>query len=210
MLKRIAQVILSLLLPLAAPLALAAELAPDAQMKAMSEQVIGAIKKDKEILAGNPKRIAELVETKILPHFDFVRMTQMAMGPNWRRATREQQEQLTREFRTLLVHTYSGALTRYRDQTLDFKPARVQPGDSEVTVRSELRQPGAQAIAIDYQMQKEDAGWKVYDVKVGGVSLVTTYRDTFTDIVRSRGVDALVESLGNKNRENGSAAASKT
>ena len=196
---------LSLLLTLALPYAHAAGLAPDAQIKALYEQVVAAIKKDKEIRAGNPKKIAELVQTTILPNFDFARMTRIAMGANWRRATPPQQQRLISEFETLLVHTYSGAVSRYRDQTIEFKPVRMQAGDTEVTVRSELRQPGAQALAIDYAMTKEDQGWKVYDVSVGGVSLITTYRDTFTDTVRSRGVAGLIESLQSKNRENESA-----
>jgi len=207
MLKRAAQTTFLILSLLGAQAVFAAEQDPGVQMKTMSDEVIAAIKRDKEIAAGSPKKINELVETKILPNFDFTRMTQIAVGANWRKATPRQQEQLEREFRTLLINTYSGALTRYRDQKLEFKPARMQSGSSEVTVRSELKQPGAQALSIDYQMTKQDAGWKVYDVKIGGVSLVTTYRDTFTEIVRNGGVDALVESLSTKNRENATKAA---
>ena len=204
------QLFMSLLLSLVAPLAFAAELAPDAQMKALSAEVIAAIRKDKELHAGNPKKIAELVETKVLPHFDFQRMTQIAMGANWRRASSPQREQLIKEFKTLLVHTYSGAVTGYRDQVIEFKPVRMQPGDTDVTVRSELKQAGAQALSIDYLMTKEETGWKVYDVKVGGVSLVTSYRDSFAEIIRSRGVDGLISSLGSKNRNNEDKAAAKT
>ena len=208
--KAVKLLLVALALSFGAGSASAAELAPDAQMKALSEEVIAAIKKDRDILAGNPKKIADLVETRIVPYFDFLRMTQIAMGANWRRATSEQQEQLAREFKTLLVRTYSGAVTGYRDQTIEFRPARFQPGETDVTVRSELKQPGAQALAIDYQMAKAEAGWKVYDVRVGGVSLVTTYRDTFSDTIRSRGVDGLIDTLGGKNRDNDARAASKT
>jgi len=208
--KRVAQLAVSLLISLAAPLALAAELAPDAQMKALSEEVIAAVKKDKDLHAGNPRKISELVEIKVVPYFDFERMTQIAMGANWRRATPQQRAQLAAEFKTLLVRTYSGAVTGYRDQTIEFKPAHLRPGDTDVTVRSEFKQAGAQALAIDYQMAKADTGWKVYDVRVGGVSLVTTYRDSFADIVRSRGVDGLIDMLASKNHDNNARAASRS
>ena len=210
MLKSVARLVLSLMWSFAAPLAFAAELAPDAQMKALSEEVIAAIKKDKDLHAGNPKKIAELVEIKVMPHFDFRRMTQIAMGANWRRATPQQQDQLALAFKTLLIRTYSGAVTGYNDQVIEFKPAHLRPGDTDVTVRSQMKQTGAEALAIDYQMARADTGWKVYDVKVGGVSLVTTYRESFADVVRNRGVDGLIETLGSKNRDNNAKAASKS
>ncbi len=151
MLKSVAQLILSLLCSFVAPYVVAVELAPDAQMKALSEDVIAAIKKDKDLHAGNPKKISALVEIKVVPHFDFQRMTQIAMGANWRRATAQQREQLATEFKTLLVRTYSGAVTGYRDQRIEFKPAHIRPGDTDVTVRSEFKQSGTQALEIDYQ-----------------------------------------------------------
>jgi phospholipid transport system substrate-binding protein len=181
----------------------AEDLAPDVLVKSISEEVITIIKQDKEIQAGNPKKIADLVETKILPHFDFVRMTRIAMARNWRLASPEQQKELTREFRTLLVRTYSTALTSYRDQAIEFKPLRARPEDTEVTVRSEVRQPGAQPVSIDYEMEKTPDSWKVYDVTIGGVSLVTTYRETFAAEVREHGVDGLIKALASKNGQSG-------
>jgi phospholipid transport system substrate-binding protein len=186
---------------LLAPLALAQEVAPDALVRSVSQEVLEIIRKDKDIQSGNTKRTMDLVETKVLPHFDFAHMTALAMGPNWRRATADQQKVLTDQFRTLLVRTYSTALSSYKNHTIDFKPLRAQPGDTEVVVKSEVKQPGQQAVTIDYSMEKTAASWKVYDVAVGGVSLVTTYRDTFTNEVRQGGIDGLIRSLSDKNRQ---------
>jgi len=187
---------------LLAPAAQAQEIAPDVLVKTITQDVVAIIKQDKDIQAGNPAKITELIETKILPHFEFARMTQIAMGRNWRVASPEQQKELTSEFRTLLVRTYSTALTNYRNQVIEFKPLRAKPEDTDVTVKSEAKQPGAQAVTIDYEMEKTPGGWKVYDVKVAGVSLVTTYRETFAGEVREHGVDGLIKSLTAKNREN--------
>ena len=192
----------AVVLALAAPAATAQELAPDALVKAISTDVLAAIRQDKDIRAGNPKKIASLVETKILPHFDFAHTTRIAMGANWRRASAEQREQLVREFRTLLVRTYSSALANYRDQVIEFKPLRAQAGEAQVTVKSEVRQSGAQAVSIDYEMEKTPSGWKIYDVKIGGVSLAATYRDSFAEEVRNHGIDGLIDLLSGKNREN--------
>jgi phospholipid transport system substrate-binding protein len=193
----------SITLAFAVPLVLAQELAPDVLLKTISEDVLAAIKQDKDLQAGNPKKIASLIEAKILPHFDFAHTTRIAMGANWRRATAEQREQLTREFRTLLVRTYSRALAKYRDQAIEFKPLRAQPGDVQVTVRSEVRQAAAQAVSFDYEMEKTPFGWKVYDVKISGASLAATYRDTFAEEVRNRGIDGLIDLLSNRNRSSG-------
>lgn len=190
--------LLSFLLALFAPAAFGQ--APDVLVKGITEDVIQIIRKDKEIRSGNPKRIAEVVEVKILPHFNFARMTQIAMAVNWRRATPEQKKALTEEFRTLLVRTYSNALTAYRDQVIVFKPLRARPEDVEVTVRSEVKQKGAQSVALDYDLEKTPEGWKVFDVKVGGVSLITTYREDFAGQVRESGIDGLIKLLAAKNR----------
>jgi len=190
------------LLALLVPVAQAQEPAPDVLVKSITEEVVAVLKRDKDIQAGNPKKIEELIEAKVLPHFNFTRMTRIAMARNWRLATPEQQKELTGEFKTLLVRTYSTALSNYRDQVIDYKPLRAKPEDVEVTVRSEVKQSGSsQPVAIDYEMEKTPNGWKVYDVKVGGVSLVTTYRDTFTSEVKERGVDGLIKSLAAKNRQ---------
>jgi len=198
----------ALVLALAAPASPAEELTPDALVKTISTDVLAAIRQDKDIQAGNPNKIAGLVEAKILPHFDFAHTTRIAMGANWRRASPEQREQLVREFKTLLVRTYSSALAAYRDQVIEFKPLRAQPGDAQVTVRSEVRQSGAQAVSIDYEMERTPSGWKVYDVKISGASLAATYRDTFAEEIRNRGIEGLIDSLSNKNRQNDARPAS--
>jgi phospholipid transport system substrate-binding protein len=195
------RLLFALALLLFAPFALAQEIAPDALVKSVSQEVLDIIRKDKDIQSGNTKKTIDLIESKVLPHFDFARMTALAMGPNWRRATPDQQKLLTDQFRTLLVRTYSTALSSYKNHTIDFKPLRAQPGDTEVVVRSEVKQTGQQAVSIDYSMEKTQASWKVYDVAVGGVSLVTTYRDTFTNEVRQGGIDGLIKSLNDKNRQ---------
>lgn len=180
--------------------ALAQDAAPDALVRSITEDVVGALKRDKTMQAGETGKLAELVEARILPYFDFRRTTQIAMGANWRHATPEQQEQLTREFRALLVRTYSGALASYRDQTIEVRPLRMRPGDTEVTVRSLIRQAGAEPVQIEYDMERTANDWKVYDVRVSGISLVATYRTSFTEEVRNHGIDGLIQVLAAKNR----------
>ena len=174
---------------------------PDQLVQGITTEVIGIIKKDKEIQSGNPKRIQDLVEGRVLPHFSFTRMTQIAMAVNWRRASPEQQQALVAEFKTLLVRTYSNALSLYRDQVIEFKPLRARPEDTEVTVRSEIKQRGQQALSLDYEMEKTPQGWKVFDVKVGGVSLISTYREDFAGQIRDAGIDGLIKVLASKNRQ---------
>jgi phospholipid transport system substrate-binding protein len=186
---------------LALSVARAQETAPDVLLKTMSDEVIAEIRKDKAIQAGDAAKIAALVEAKIVPHFDFRRITQIAVGANWRRATPEQQERLTEEFRTLLVRTYSGALAGYRNHVIEFRPVRASPGDTEVTVRSQIRQPGAEPIAIEYDLAKAGPQWKVFDVRIGGISLVATYRTAFAEEVRNHGIDGLIGLLEKKNRQ---------
>ncbi len=199
--KIIFKLALALMAALAAPLASAQDVAPDVLLKSVTAEVIAIIRQDADIQAGNPAKVAELVETRILPHFDFVRMTQSAVARNWQLATPEQQQALTEEFRTLLVRTYSAALSGYRDQVVEYKPLRAEPGATEVTVRSDMRQPGRERLNIDYDMEKTPAGWKVYDIKIAGVSLVTTYRGTFATRVRDGGIEGLIKSLWDKNRQ---------
>jgi phospholipid transport system substrate-binding protein len=146
-----------------------------------------------------------------VPHFNFTRMTRIAVARNWRLATPEQQKELTAEFKTLLVRTYSTALSNYRDQQIDYKPLRARPEDVEVTVRSEVKRSGSsQTVAIDYEMEKTPGGWKAYDVKIEGVSLVTTYRDTFAGEVKEGGVNGLIKSLAAKNRQSERAKSDKS
>lgn len=181
--------------------AVAQDVAPDALVKGISNEVLEIIRKDKDIQAGNTRKIVDLVETKILPHFNFNRMTAYAMGVNWRRASPEQQKLLIDEFKTLLVRTYSTALASYKNQVIDFKPLRAQATDSEVKVRSQIKQSGAQAMTIDYSMEKTPAGWKVFDVEIGGVSLVANYRETFSNEIRNAGIDGLIKTLSSKNKQ---------
>ena len=186
---------------LAVPAATAQDLTPDALVKTVTQDVIAVIKQDKEIQAGDRKKSIALVEEKVLPHFNFTRMTALAMGANWRKATPEQQQALVNEFRSLLVRTYSTALSAYRNQVIEVKPLRAKPGDADVVVRSEVKQSGTEPVTLDYSMEKTPSGWKVYDVAVGGVSLVTTYRDAFANEVRNVGVDGLIKALADKNRQ---------
>ena len=192
---------LALLLAVAAPVAVAQVSAPDVLLKSVTADVIAIIRQDKDVQAGVPAKVAEVVETRILPLFDFARMTQLAVARNWSAATPEQQKSLTAEFRTLLVRTYSTALSNYRDQVIDFKPLRSVPGDTEVTVKSVVKQPGTDALTMDYDMEKMADGWKVYDIKIDGISLITTYRETFANKVREGGVEGLIKSLVDKNRQ---------
>jgi phospholipid transport system substrate-binding protein len=193
------------------PLAQAEALAPDVLVKSITEEVVAILKRDKDIQSGDTKKVADLIDTKIVPHFDFIRMTRIAMGRNWRLASPDQQKNLAGEFKTLLVRTYSTALSNFRDQQIDYKTLRAKPEDTEVTVKSDVKQSGSsQPVSIDYEMEKTPDGWKVYDVKVGGVSLVTTYRDTFASEVRDHGVDGLIKSLVEKNRQPERPKAGKT
>jgi len=194
---------LALISALAAPFSLAQDVAPDVLLKAVTSEVIAIIRQDKDIQAGDPAKVADLVETRILPLFDFIRMTRIAVARNWRLATSEQQEALTLEFKTLLVRTYSTALSGYRDQVIEYKPLRLAPDATEVTVKSDVQQSGAERLTIDYDMEKTPAGWKVYDIKIAGVSLVTTYRGTFAGKVRDGGIDGLIKSLSDRNRQGG-------
>jgi len=180
--------------------AVAQDLAPDAMVKKITNEVIEIVKQDRDIQAGNQRKINELVDAKVLPHFDFRRMTALALGRNWPKANAEQQKVLTSEFRTLLVRTYSSALATYKNQVIEFKPLRAAAGDTDVMVKTQVRQSGTEPVSIDYAMEKTPAGWKVYDVVVGGVSLVTNYRETFNGEIRDGGIDGLVKSLASKNR----------
>ena len=177
-----------------------AQEAPDAIVKRVATDVIASIKADPAIQAGNQARIRDVLEAKLLPNFDFARMTALAMGKNWRTATPEQQQRVTDEFRALLVRTYSSALNNYRNETIEYKPLRMNAGDTEVTVRTLVVRPSGAPVQIDYSLEKKADGWKCYDVIVGGVSLVTNYRDEFNDQVKNGGVDGLIKTLADRNR----------
>jgi phospholipid transport system substrate-binding protein len=187
-----------LLCTLAAASAFAQE-APDAMVKRVSQEVLQIVRTDPKVQAGDQARIREVIETKLLPNFDFERMTALATGRNWRQATPAQQKELTQQFQTLLVRTYSGALSQYRDQQMDYKPLRAEPNATDVMVRTEVVRPGQAPVPIDYRMAKTPAGWKAYDVVVGGISLVTNYRDEFNEQIKSGGIDGLIKTLVAKN-----------
>lgn len=186
---------------LIAATAMAQEVAPDALIKAVSSEVLDIVRKDKDIQSGNTKKAIDLVEAKVLPHFNFTRMTQLALARDWKQASPAQQKTLTDEFHLLLVRTYSKALTEYRDQTINYKPFTLKPGETDVRVRTEIKQSGAgKNIEMDYYLEKSGTAWKVYDIEVGGISLVTTYRDSFATEVRKSGIDGLIKSLQAKNK----------
>lgn len=174
---------------------------PDALARSVTDEVLAVLRADKDIQAGNRKKVIDLVQKKVLPHFNFVRMTQLAAGRHWRQASPEQQKSLVEEFRTLLVQTYAATFTAYRDQQVEYRPLRMQPDDTEVVVKSLINQPGGQPVTVDYKMEKSNAGWKVYDVVVGDLSLVQSYRGTFNTEVQKGGIDGLVKALAAKNKE---------
>jgi phospholipid transport system substrate-binding protein len=177
-----------------------AQVAPDEMVKTAATAVTTVLKSDPAIL-GNPAKLKELIENKLLPNFNFQRMTQLAMGRNWAKASAEQQTALTKEFQTLLVRTYSGALASFRNNTIDYKPLRAAAGETDVTVKTVVNQANGQGIPIDYSLEKAaDGSWKAYDIIVAGVSLVTNYRDEFNTVIRDQGVDALVKQLQAKNK----------
>jgi phospholipid transport system substrate-binding protein len=176
------------------------DLPPDVLVKTVTDDVLKAVRQDKDIQNGNTQKTIALVQTKVLPYFNFAHMTALAVGRDWNKATPQQKEQLANQFRDLLVRTYSNALSSYRDQTIRYKPFKMNAGDTDVLVRTEIVQPGGRPIQLDYSLEKTDKGWKVYDVVVAGVSLVTNYRDTFAQEVRAGGIDGLIQSLVAKNK----------
>lgn len=177
-----------------------AQEAPDALIQRVTEDVLDIIRKDKEIQSGSTHKAIELVDKKVLPHFNFQHMTALAVGKDWRKASPQQQQQLAAEFKTLLVRTYSNALTSYKNQKVVYKPFKMSPDDADVLVRTEVLQPGSKPVQLDYSLEKIEGGWKVYDVVVAGISLVTNYRDQFGQEIRNGGVDGLIASIAAKNK----------
>lgn len=180
--------------------AMAQDTAPDELVKTTTQEVISVIKQDKDIQSGDRSKIYALVDEKVLPHFDFKRMSQLAMGKNWRQASPEQQESLIKEFRSLLVRTYAVSLTQYRDQKIEFKPLKLEPDAKDATVKTTFLQSGRESIAVDYGMHKSASGWKVFNITVEGVSLVENYRNTFNEQIRKSGIDGLIKTLSERNR----------
>ncbi|HEY0823887.1 MAG TPA: ABC transporter substrate-binding protein [Ramlibacter sp.] len=183
------------------PLAHAAEEAPDAMMQRLSDEVLTIIRTDKLVQSGNVDRVMEVVDSKIMPHVNFQRMTAAAVGPAWRQATPEQRQRLQDEFKLLLVRTYAGALSQVNDEKVNVKPLRAQPTDTDVVVRSEIRGRG-EPIQLEYRLQKTPAGWKIYNLNVLGVWLVETYRSQFAEQVNARGIDGLIASMAERNKTN--------
>ena len=183
---------------LISPVTFAADEAPDALVQRVSGQVMDTIKADAAIQAGDVGRIVTLVDTKIMPHVNFTRMTSSAVGRFWRQATPEQQKALQAEFKLLLVRTYAGALGEVKDQTLSFRPARFRPEDTDVVVRSEVRGRG-EPIQLDYRLEKTGEGWKIYDLNVLGIWLVDTYRSQFAQEINNKGIDGLIATLSQRN-----------
>jgi phospholipid transport system substrate-binding protein len=203
--------ILATLLAALVPALAAAQESPDQLVKRTTDEIVTIIKNDKDIASGNSAKVVELAEQKVLPHFDFERMTRLAVGRNWNQASDAQKQALIKEFRTLLVRTYSTSLSQYRNQTIEVKPTKVAADDKEAIVRTAVIQQGGPQIPIDYAMEKTDSGWKVYDVIIDGASLVTTYRGTFNDQIQKGGIDGLIKTLQERNRspEPAKAAAKK-
>lgn len=188
---------------LAAPGARAAEEAPDEMIRRLSNEVLSNIKADKDVQSGDVRKVVAFVDSKIMPSVNFSRMTASAVGRNWRQATPEQQKRLQDEFKNMLVRTYAGALSQVKDQTISVKPLRAASGDTEVIVRTEVIGRG-DPIQLDYRMEKSEAGWKIYDLNVLGVWMVETYRTQFAQEISARGIDGLIATLAQRNK-NGSA-----
>ncbi len=189
--------------------AMAESMAPDVMVKTTATEVLDILKKDKDIQNGDMKKIGQLTEEKILPHFNFERMSQLVLGRNWPKASKEQQEKFVSEFRSLLVRTYSSALAKYRNQTIDYKPLRSQPGDSRVVVKTLIMQAGGQPVKVDYTLEKYSEEWKVIDVTIEDVSIVTSYRSQFDETVKKDGMDNLIQKLADKNRQGATGSSDK-
>ena len=180
-----------------------AEVAPDVLVKQTANEVLTIIKNDKEIQAGNKQQLYALVEAKILPNFDFDRVCRMVLGKSWRSATPEQQAIFQKEFRSLLLRTYASALGKYKDQIIEYKPLRMEVDAKNVSVKTQILQPGGQPVAVDYDLIKSENGWKVYDIVIESVSLVTNYRSQFSNEIRLNGLDSLNKKLEEKNKSAG-------
>ncbi|NOT17403.1 MAG: ABC transporter substrate-binding protein [Sulfuriferula sp.] len=197
------------LLMLASTMSYADVIAPDVLVKTTTIDVTTILKRDKAIFANDSQKLYALIDAKVLPNFDFNQMTMLAVGRYWRQANPAQQQALSKEFRTLLVRTYANALAEFNNQVIEYKPFVMAANATDATVQTQVKQPGAQPIPIDYSMEKTAAGWKVYDVSIDGVSLVTNYRGSFATEIRNAGIDGLIRTLATRNQQN-APVASKT
>jgi phospholipid transport system substrate-binding protein len=175
------------------------DMAPDVLVKQTADDVLAIVKNDKDIQAGNQQKLFAVVEEKILPNFDFDRVCRMVLGKNWKSASPEQQAFFQKEFRSLLLRTYATALGKYRDQVIEYRPMQTDASEKNVTVKTQIIQKGGQPIAVDYSLVKGPAGWKVYDITIESVSLVTNYRSQFSSEIRQNGIDSLNKKLADKN-----------
>ncbi len=179
---------------------------PDALVKRTAEDVLASVKADKDIQSGDKQKLFELTEEKIVPNFNFEKVSRLVLGKNWNAATPEQKTAFQSEFKTLLIRTYSTALSKYKDQTIQYKPLRMAEGDSIATVKTVILQPAGQPIAVDYTLERTDDAWKVFDIVIEGVSLVTNYRSQFAQEIRQNGMDSLIKKLVDKNKANSTKA----
>lgn len=193
------RILLSMVVGLSCVTAQAEIQAPDAMIKDVAQEVIVIIKQDAGSKADNQKKILALVDARVLPNFDFTHMTQLAVGRYWRQATPEQQKALVAEFRNMLVRTYANALSMYRDQKIEVRPVKMNAGDKEVVVNTRIIKSSGQPTLVDYKMEKEADGWKVYDVVIEAVSLVTNYRGQFATTIQQSGIDGLIKELSGMN-----------
>ena len=199
---KFAHLLLITFLTLLPGLGTAQEVTPDVLIKNVTNDVLEVVRSDKDIQSGNTQKTMTLVETKVLPHFNFEHMTRLAMARDWSKASAAQQKSLIDEFRTLLVRTYSKALNEYQSQTITFRPFKAKPGNTDVKVRTQINSTGsAKPITLDYYLEKQTS-WKVYDIEVDGISLVTNYRDFFASEIRQGGIDGLIKALQVKNTSN--------
>lgn len=174
---------------------------PDQLVQETSKLMLAKLKEERDVIKKNPERIYDLVQQIVLPHFDFEYMSQLVLAKNWKRATDAQRKAFVGEFRTLLVRTYATSLNEYTDQKLTYLPFRQNPGDTEVTVRTEVEQPGGLPIPIDYRLHQRDGEWVVFDVIIDAVSLVNNYRTTFAKEVRQGDIDGLIKTLADRNKQ---------
>lgn len=197
--KYLISLVSAVMLACAAAGAWATEQGPDVLVQKLSDEVLDIIRKDEALRNGDTTRAIRAIEEVVLPHFNLRRMTMLAVGRDWRQTTPAQQERLTNAFYAMLVRTYSNALSQYQDQTIDFRPLRMRPGETTARVQTSIRQSGAQPISVDYVLEKRDGAWHIFDIVVAGVSLVTNYRGTFAQEIRAGGIEGLINALETKN-----------
>jgi phospholipid transport system substrate-binding protein len=191
--------IFACLMALALPARAQQDLGPEELVRKVTQDVLDAIRSDKQLAAGDRQKALKLAEEKVLPHIDFEEAARLAVGRAWAQATPEQRKKLVEEFRKMLVRTYSSAISAYEGQTMTVLPVRMKPGDTEITVHNRYIRAGGKPLPVDYAMHKTDQGWKIYDIAVEGVSLVLTYRSEFDAIVKQQGIDGLIKRLEEKN-----------